>query len=108
MARDKVKHAIAKRNHFLANREKYYTASNQAKRKKVKILQDYKSDRGCANCPEKRGPCLEFHHPNDDKVMTIAKMVSRYSIERIMVEVRKCIVICRNCHAMEHWTKFGN
>jgi len=104
MARDKVKHAIAKHNHFVANREKYYTASNRAKKAKVKFLQEYKSSKGCANCPETRGPCLDFHHPNpDEKEMTISCMVSRYSLKKIMLEVEKCVVLCRNCHAIEHW-----
>ena len=103
--KDPEKQKKAQRQHYLDNKEKYRTASNRAKRAKVRKLNEYKSSLGCSKCPEKRGPCLDFHHPNDDKKRSISRMVCRYSMKRIMEEVIKCVVLCRNCHAIEHWTE---
>lgn len=43
---------------------------------------------------------MSFDHlPEYDKRMTISKMVlSGYKIETIETEVRKCDLVCANCH----------
>ena len=72
-----------------------------------RMLLDIKSSKGCAKCPEKRGPCLEFHHPEvrNGKEKGVADMVTTCSLERIIAEALKCTVLCANCHKMEHWNE---
>jgi hypothetical protein len=53
----------------------------------------------CVDCGESDPIVLEFDHIGTDKVATISCMVkNRMSWERILAEIRKCVVRCANCH----------
>lgn len=57
----------------------------------------------CSRCPEKRWYVLDFHHVRDKKI-EICDMIRRCtSIENLKKELRKCIVLCSNCHREEHY-----
>ena len=64
---------------------------------------EYKSNLGCAKCGETKPYMLEFHHrdPNE-KDFNISDR-SRASIETIMDEIEKCVVLCSNHHKEFHW-----
>jgi hypothetical protein len=53
----------------------------------------------CADCGgEFPAVCMDFDHL-DDKVDGVSKLVHRgFSLERILEEIRKCEVVCSNCH----------
>ncbi|QFU82129.1 homing endonuclease associated repeat-containing protein [Natronorubrum aibiense] len=56
----------------------------------------------CSQCGEGRPPCLDFHHP-DEKENGIATMVvNGHSKTSIREEIDRCIVLCANCHRIEH------
>ncbi|ELZ06684.1 homing endonuclease associated repeat-containing protein [Natrialba aegyptia] len=56
----------------------------------------------CERCGEGRPPCLDFHHP-DEKNHGIATMVvNGHSKSSIRAEIERCIVLCANCHRLEH------
>jgi hypothetical protein len=58
----------------------------------------------CVRCGEGRAPCLDFHHP-DEKELGIAEMVGYgYSKESIAAEIEECVVLCANCHRVEHYS----
>jgi hypothetical protein len=45
---------------------------------------------------------LDFHHLNSNtKIKEVAKMHS-FSMFKIANEINKCVVLCRNCHALAH------
>ena len=41
---------------------------------------------------------MDFDHVEDNKVENISKMAQWYSIEEILVEIKKCEIVCSNCH----------
>ena len=68
-------------------------------------MQDIKSNCACAKCGETRGYVLDYHHvdPNE-KDSTIARLTSNSTkIENVLEEVKKCIVLCANCHREYHY-----
>ena len=86
----------------------------QVKNRRRKLKQrfaDYKQTLECHKCGlsgKDNQWALEHHHldPNE-KVTSIAHLVtSGYSWDTVMEEVAKCIVICANCHRMEHWEEY--
>jgi hypothetical protein len=48
---------------------------------------------------------LQFHHRNKaEKKMAVSAIVSRASnLKQITNEIKKCEVLCANCHAKRHW-----
>lgn len=56
----------------------------------------------CENCPEKDSACLDFHHTRD-KDIEVSTMVFRgFSKENILKEIKKCKILCSNCHRKLH------
>lgn len=52
----------------------------------------------CTKCGESDPVVLEFHHLYE-KDKTISVMIADgWSIDRIQMEMNKCIVLCANCH----------
>lgn len=83
--------------------------SNLIKRAKERIIRnkkfirEYKLSIGCQICGYNRTHyALEFHHSKgDDKKYNISLMKT-LSIETILKEIKKCKVVCANCHREIH------
>lgn len=70
-----------------------------------KWYKELKCNSKCQQCPESHPACMEFHHrdPNE-KDFDIAGMIrDGYSIAKIEAELKKCDVLCSNCHRKLHW-----
>ena len=70
-----------------------------------KWLDDYKKTLVCERCGFADFRALEFHHTNhNEKDFNIADMIrSGSSVQTILCEIDKCIVLCSNCHQIEHY-----
>ena len=68
-------------------------------------IQGIKNELYCADCGERHPATLQFHHLNsEDKTFAIGKAVNRgFSLDRIKKEIKKCIVLCANCHFIRHY-----
>lgn len=74
---------------------------------------EYKLSKGCEICGFKAvASCqLDLHHINpEDKTYkgSHKSYDAGWSLERIDAEIAKCLVVCKNCHALEthnegHW-----
>ena len=64
----------------------------------------------CSICGySKNYASLDFHH-SGEKEISIGKLFGRAKMEAIHSEVKKCILVCRNCHMEIHhpeYTKIG-
>ncbi len=60
----------------------------------------------CSRCSESRSVCLDFHHSDPStKERNVSAMINGAGAEskkRILEEISKCIVLCSNCHRVEH------
>lgn len=57
----------------------------------------------CSNCPEDHPAALDFHHLDpSQKEHEPAKITSR---KKLLEEIKKCIVLCSNCHRKLHWNQ---
>lgn len=84
------------------NRE-LVSSKNKAKRKS-RLLEAISLLGGkCNSCQGVFDPCVyDFHHLNpEEKEFTIGEnmLVSK---EKFLKEVSKCVLLCANCHRMEH------
>jgi len=64
------------------------------------VLRAYKEDKGCKDCGYKYPHfILEFDHkPGYRKLDNVYRVLKRYGIEMAWKEIRKCDVVCSNCH----------
>ena len=80
-------------------------AYKNRRRREVKCRIDViKSVNGCALCPEDDPVCLEFHHVepgHKDFDIGCAKRTD-WKWSTIVQEIRKCVVLCSNCHKKVH------
>lgn len=58
---------------------------------------------GCQICGYRRACCaLQFHHLVGRKKFSISQANRYTSMETIVSEVAKCVILCSNCHAEVH------
>tara|TARA_R100000365_G_C2699200_1_gene38316 strand:+ start:87 stop:542 length:456 start_codon:yes stop_codon:yes gene_type:complete len=70
------------------------------------IINKIKTGSGCAHCGNhfKNNPqVLDFHHI-DPKTKNVSHFwrTSYSQFNKILKEIKKCIVLCANCHRIEH------
>jgi len=86
------------------NHRKEIIAKNKRLQEKIRnFIDNYKSTRKCALCPENHPACLDFHH-NGDKEFNIGLAIhSICSMDRLIKEIEKCTLLCANCHRKLHY-----
>lgn len=106
------RHAICKTCKRNVDKEHYQNSEQRRKKMRINALESIKRakefvDRvkkiATCRCGEKRFYVLEFHHIHS-KDQNISELVKRgSSISRIKGEIRKCIILCANCHRETHY-----
>jgi phosphopantetheine adenylyltransferase len=94
-------------------RRKYYANNKNSEKERIskrtkelrQFLKDLKSNLSCVKCSQNHPATLQFHHIDPNiKTEEISQMAKYgYSKERILEEIRKCEVLCANCHAILHY-----
>jgi hypothetical protein len=96
----------AQKRYWSKNKE-YYERKKLEYREQVrnKII-EFKQQNPCS-CGENHPACLVFHHPDpEEKDFNIADGIkNRWSWDRIHLEIKKCVVLCSNCHMKLHWNE---
>jgi hypothetical protein len=90
------------------NKEKARASNKQWSKnyrfQKRNFLRDYKKDKCCAFCGWSIHPeILQFHHTKD-KIYDISHMpLSKQPSKRVYDEIKKCVLLCPNCHFWHHY-----
>ena len=65
---------------------------------------EIKQNSGCALCGEREVVCLQFHHVRrGNKNASVAETGKLgWSLEMVKKEIKKCVVLCANCHLKLH------
>ena len=70
---------------------------------KRRYILKQKEDGECSECGEDRTVTLVFHHEDpDEKEFSLAKPAG-HSLEQVKEEINKCVLLCANCHMVEHY-----
>jgi len=92
--------------------EKHYQDNKQLYKertlKRHKQLRDdwieFKKQFSCSICGESRYWCIDFHHVDSKtKEDVLPRIFKNNSREMFEAELKKCIPVCRNCHADIHY-----
>ena len=90
--------------HYKQNRVKVILASYRRKQEQKKKWFEFKCSLRCAYCGENHPATLDFHHEDPSKKdREVSYFVKNYQYKRAMEEVKKCLVLCANCHRKVHF-----
>lgn len=79
------------------------TCSGNIQRWKKKIFLVQSNGSCCKECNNDDIRCLDFHHVDSkSKDFAITDRINHLSLERLLLETRKCILLCANCHRKHH------
>ena len=105
MDKECKKHGIT--SHFARKDKAYYRCKKCAvesvvrrtRNKKIKLVEIFGGK--CNKCGyDKCMGALQFHHIDpSNKSFGIASMAKNASLEKLVAEAKKCILLCANCHA---------
>lgn len=105
--KDKEKQKQAQHQHYLNNKELYHSrATFRRKELKEKII-ELKQD-PCVDCnllwPHY---VMDFDHRDPfTKVGSVSRMiVDVYNLGKILEEIKKCDLVCANCHRIRTWNR---
>ena len=93
---------IYRDKHYLEHKEYYKDKAAKYKAKKNEEFNSLRATLKCAICGEDRHWCLDFHHINpEEKEASVVKL--KESPRKLKEELKKCIVLCANCHRDLHY-----
>lgn len=87
---------LPQRRAKIRERNKSWTAKSQA------FIDRIRSMFGCRICGENEPVALDFHHLDPTKKDTEVPKLLSYSREKLKTEIRKCVILCSNCHRKHH------
>lgn len=88
--------------HYQDNKEYYKSKARAYKAKKQQEFDELRKTLKCSKCGEDRFYCLDFHHIDPlDKEAEVTKLIE--SPRKLKEELKKCIVLCSNCHRELHY-----
>lgn len=84
------------------NKKRHIETSSAAREQRRARIQEVILEakrEGCVDCNERHPACLDFDHVRGQKSFNISRAIRNTApLERIMHEIRKCVVRCANCH----------
>lgn len=84
-------------------RESFKNSSKLAKAYCSKFIDEVKSFNKCCVCREDDPVCLDFHHIDPSaKLECVSRLASLKNRQAVIDEIRKCTVLCSNCHRKFH------
>lgn len=93
-----------RRNHYLENKKKYVEKAKDYTQSCVDWFTELKQNLKCERCSENRSWVLDFHHKDrKTKDTEVSLLVRKGNKEKVLNEIKKCMVLCANCHRDLHY-----
>ncbi len=92
------------RDWYQKNSERVKARKAENQTRLLSWFRDYKSRLRCKHCGENDLAALDFHHrePSDKEVSITRAIHDGWGIQRVLIEVAKCDILCANCHRRLH------
>ena len=100
----KAKHAEYSREHYLKNRADTRQRTKDIKAKEKAKWYLFKSTLKCTHCGFGHVATMDFHHEDPStKEGSVHQFISNGQFAKAYEEIKKCIVLCANCHRVHHY-----
>ena len=91
------------KQYYLKNKDECIVRNKLFKILAKKRWQEFKATLKCINCGFNHPATLDFHHvirkPENKKIHAL---VQNSSYAKAVEEIKKCVVLCANCHRIHH------
>ena len=92
-----------KDGYYLKNKEILNKRARDRRRKKKAWFIEHKKKFKCEECGFSDYRALTFHHRDPAEKEFNLGHATHFSKERILKEMKKCSVLCANCHSILHY-----
>jgi hypothetical protein len=93
---------VIEQRYYLKNKEKLYEKKRNRINKRREELKKMSGGK-CKICGyNKCLSALEFHHNSGEKEGHVSKLIMDFSMQKSLKEIKKCILLCANCHRELH------
>jgi len=106
LCKRKIDNELYKSNHT-GRKNKVSENKKERIEKNRKLVNEVKLNGKCYLCGDGRHYVLDFHHIiSEEKDGEISNLIVKaYSEKRIVNEMKKCVLLCSNCHRELHFLK---
>jgi len=88
---------------FQNHKSKWVKHYSQKAKEKKHWFDSLRAKERCQKCGENRYYVLDYHHIDPEgKIKEISSLVWSVKKEKVLEEIKKCVVLCKNCHAEFH------
>jgi GTP1/Obg family GTP-binding protein len=103
--KDPEKQKYAQRQHYLDNKD-IYAKKNKTYRERVRdYVKEVKESSPCLDCGEWHPYyVMEFDHLHS-KEKTVSWLASKGTMKQVIEEIKKCELVCSNCHKKRTWNR---
>lgn len=102
--RDREKQNEYQRAWYARNKAEQQAKVKANKHRYRKQWREFKATLSCINCGYSHPAALDFHHvikSPDNK--SVNQLLRRDAFKAVYEEIKKCVVLCANCHRVHHY-----
>jgi len=108
-SRNREKQLEYQRRHYAKNKEKVKAAVYALKRKYREKWREFKATLKCVNCWFNHPAALDFHHvTKSPSNRPVNQLLRKDAYRAVAEEIKKCVVLCANCHRVHHHEERAN
>lgn len=101
---DRTTQKAFQREYYLKNKGSFKDSNVRIRKQRKEWLNRITQELSCFICPESAIVALDFHHIDQTtKENSISRLFNeKRRLETIIAEMKKCVVLCANCHRKHH------
>jgi hypothetical protein len=99
----KAYHKLRSREHYLKTQDETKLRNAKTRKKKREEWVEFKSTLSCTNCGFSHPAVIDFHHVERKDKRSVHKLAQNSNYTTAREEIKKCIVLCANCHRIVHY-----
>lgn len=95
--------------YYIKNRDNIIIKRKQSRGKIRKVINEIKENTPCMDCGIKYPYyVMDFDHLRDKKFQISRVTAKGITIEKALLEIKKCDLVCANCHRIRTFTRIDN
>jgi len=105
---DPEKIKLHRKRHYEKNKKAVQERVNELRKANKAKWIEYKSTLACEVCGASHPAIIDFHHPPEavEGKKDLNRLVQDNKFRQAYEEVKRCKVLCANCHRIHHYNEY--